>query len=167
MPRKKSEQAAETPLQQAAATLNRYIEERGMRHTPERLQVLETLLATDRHFTVDELADKVAQSKLSVCRSTVVNTLKILLDLGMVLKVGQNGRFTTYMRAPKAPRKSATARVPIGINLQCTRCGAVREVRDTAATLPLASRRYKSFIPASGVATIFGLCSKCKAQENN
>lgn len=166
MPRKKSDQASDTPLQQATLLLNHYIDERGMRHTPERLQVLETVLSTDGRFTVDEIYGKVAESKLSVCRSTVVNTLKMLLTLGLVLKVGQQGRFTAYQRAPRSPRKSATARVPIGINLQCTRCGEVREVRDRAATAPLASRRYKSFVPASGIATIFGLCSKCKTQQN-
>lgn len=167
MPRKKSDIPAETPLQVATSTLGAYIDEHKLRHTPERLSVLEAVMEKGGRFTVDEIAAEMVQRKVNVCRATVVNTLHVLEKAGLVLKVGTHGRFVLYQKAPKRSRKNMGARLPFSISLQCTECGAVREVRDRAATAALASRRFTSFTPTGGVVTIFGLCGNCKAQTNN
>lgn len=167
MPRRNAETSGEVHRQQIIETMGRYVAEHGMRHTPERLFVLDAVLETSGRFTVDDIAARMSGSSNAVSRGTVANTLKLLVELGVVFKVGLHKRAVVYQTAPKSRRKNSRARLPIGIVMQCMQCGSTREVRDREATAALASRRYNSFFPVSGLVTIYGLCEKCSAHQNN
>lgn len=157
-----SEQAA----QQSIALLNRFIEERGLRRTREREIVLEAVASFNgARFTINQLETLVNASKPVLSRGTIVNSMRLLEQAALILKVGVHHRNALYQAAPQAGKRSKAARMPFVISLYCTNCGEVKNVRDRAATAPLASRRYGAFRPVSGVVTIHGLCANCKNQE--
>ena len=167
MPRKIVRKAPDNALSQASALLTQYIREQSMRDTPERHIVLEAVWNRRGRFTVDDIAADIGQTALSVSRTTVANALALLCRCGLVIKAGMSGRNVSYQKAPRvgAPRQRHS-RLPFAIALQCTGCGLTKEVRDKEATAALASRRFGSFFPVSGIITIFGLCARCAEKKH-
>lgn len=150
--------------QQALATLNKFIADKGLRHTQEREIVLRHALQLKGRFTVDELA---ATPGLNVSRGTVVNCVNTFTDLGILLKAGMRGRFVLYQARPKTSRGLSVYRTPFAVSLQCRLCGRSKEVHDKTAVAPLAKRTFNRFFPSGGVVTIFGLCAECADKQQN
>lgn len=164
MTRRKSIVPASSAPSAQVQMLEKFIKAEGLRHTRERVSVLESALVMPGRFTVDDLTEAMQRSSLAVSRATVANTLRLLERAGLVMTVGLQGRFRLYQKAPKSGSRQVQRRIPVGISVQCTACGAIKEVRDRAATAALASRRYGAFVPSAGVVTIYGLCSKCDSK---
>lgn len=166
MPRKKSEQEFDV-RSQCIALLNHHIDTHKMRHTPERMSVLEAVLDLNERFTIETLVHKVQQNSVKVSRGTIVNTVNLLKELGILVSGGTNRRFAIYQLAPRAKKHSINSRIPFHIHLQCNTCGGLKEVHDTTSTLALSSRRYGAFIPVGGIITIYGQCRKCSSNSHS
>lgn len=61
-----------------------FLEQRGLRITPQRHAIIETVFSTDRHFTADELLEWSRLRDKSVSRATVYRTLPLLTESGLV-----------------------------------------------------------------------------------
>lgn len=141
--------------------LEQYVDARHLRNTPERYRVLEAIEQLKGRFTIDEVADAVSRQRYPVSRGTIVNSISLMLDAGLLLNVGQRNRSVLYQLVPRSRSKGKSPVFPLTVALQCTRCGKVKDVRDRVAVAALASKRFSGFTPTSGVVTIYGLCSTC------
>ncbi|MEM9673914.1 MAG: Fur family transcriptional regulator [Cyclobacteriaceae bacterium] len=63
-----------------------YLEENGLRRTPERFAILEQIYDSKEHFDVDSLYVKMKNENFRVSRATVYNTIEVLLDCNLIRK---------------------------------------------------------------------------------
>lgn len=146
-----------------AARLREYISSRGMRSTPERYVVLEAIEKCPGFFTVDMIhAETVRTSPTTIIsRGTVVNTVRLLVEAGIVAPAGNRDRHRVYtLQTGSGERRRIGFQVKI--YLECTVCGKVKPTSDKSVTAPLVAKRYKSFQPTSCSVNIYGVCMGCR-----
>ena len=63
-----------------------YLENKGLRKTPERFVILKEVYSVNGHFDVDTLYIYMKNKKYPVSRATIYNTLDILVDCDLVTR---------------------------------------------------------------------------------
>ena len=96
-----------------------YLDAHGMRKTTERYAILSHILNINGHFTIEELQQIINDDGFRVSRSTVYNTVELLMDAKMLRRHVFEGMQAQYERIT-LPHT----------HLICTNCGKVKEVRD-------------------------------------
>lgn len=135
----------------ARATFTAYMDSHNMRKTHERYVILEKVLEMSSHFFIDTLYASLDESGYHVSRSTVYNTMELLLDAKLVRKHQYGNRRTKYERVAEPSNY---------YHLICTSCGKVREIKDSEIDA-LLSRRFFRFHPHYADLSIYGECSRC------
>lgn len=127
-----------------------YLNERGLRKTPERFAILRKILEVDSHFEVDELHDAIEKDGYHVSRATVYNTVELLEEAGILRKfsLGHNSSVFELHRDNH-------------IHLVCKNCGKISEVDNPAVIASLMRLKSDSFTPESFDVKVYGLCSDC------
>ncbi len=64
----------------------RYMEQNSMRKTPERFAILDEIYSLNDHFDVDSLYTHLKNTKYSISRATVYNTLEHLLECLLITR---------------------------------------------------------------------------------
>lgn len=68
------------------AVFRRKLKSMGQKYTPERAQILDTLIRLDDLFDADELQRTLKQEGFRVSKATIYRTIKLLLDAGIIQK---------------------------------------------------------------------------------
>jgi Fe2+ or Zn2+ uptake regulation protein len=126
---------------------------RGMRVTPQRLEIHDALARLGRHATADEVLRQVRSSQPGLSLPTVYATLDLLVELGAARRVNAASGAALY-----DPRADAHA------HLVCASCGKVEDVElalDEAALLR-GARRAGARADAAEV-VLRGRCAACAA----
>jgi Fur family ferric uptake transcriptional regulator len=75
---------AETERATAKEKFLTFMEQKNLRITSQRLAIVETVFATDQHFTAEQLLEWARERDSSVSRATVYRTLPLLTESGLV-----------------------------------------------------------------------------------
>ncbi len=135
--------------------LTSYLELNKYRKTPERFTILDAIYSTTGHFTLDELGEKlVKEYNFPVSRATLYNTLKLFLELRLVVR--HRLQSTTKYEACY-DNNSHSHQV-------CTMCGKVTEVKSPQVNEAIQGMRTKRFRKDGFSLYIYGICSTCQAK---
>lgn len=69
------------------AVFRRTLKSEGLKYTPERAQILDTILRFDGLFEVDQLLEAVRGAGFRVSKATIYRTIKLLQDAGIIQQV--------------------------------------------------------------------------------
>lgn len=135
--------------------LTSYLELNKYRKTPERFTILDAVYSTSVHFTLDELSEKlVAEYNFPVSRATLYNTLKLFLELRLVIR--HRLQSTTKYEACY-DNNSHSHQV-------CTMCGKVTEIKSPQVIDAINKMHTKRFRKDGFTLYIYGICSTCQAK---
>jgi Fur family ferric uptake transcriptional regulator len=130
-----------------------YLTEKKLRKTEERYAILEGVCAFTGHFDIIMLHNKIKEARYYVSRSTVYNTLEVLLDAGLVVGYQTNSQSVQYELKKYAETHS---------HLFCTKCGSIREIKNTHLKGCLSTMKTPGFTADFYSLYIYGICRKCK-----
>ena len=135
--------------------LNNYLEVNNRSKTPERYAILDAVYDINGHFTLEELSDKLAEeNKFPVSRATLYNTLKLFMELRLVIRHRFQGQ-TKYEAC--YDNNSHSHQI-------CTVCGKVTEIKSPQISETISSMHLKRFRKDGYSLYIYGICSTCQAK---
>ena len=135
--------------------LDSYLEMNNHRKTPERYAILKAVYSINRHFSLDELGEKLAKDyKFPVSRATLYNTLNLFMELRLVIRHRFQG--TTMYEACYDNNSHC--------HQMCTVCGKVTEVSSPEITQAINDLHLKRFRKDGFTLYIYGICSICQAK---
>lgn len=129
---------------------NEFLDSRGLRRTTERYAILNRIMAINGHFTVEQLQKMIELDGFRVSRSTVYNTVELLMDAKMLRRHVFEGMQAQYEHI-MLPHT----------HLICTVCGKVKEVKDTNFAAFMNARRFNAFNTDHYSLYVYGTCSTC------
>ena len=129
---------------------NDYLDAHGLRRTTERYAILNRIMGINGHFTIEELQQMIESDGFHVSRSTVYNTVELLMDAKMLRRHVFEGMQAQYERIT-LPHT----------HLICTNCGKVKEVRDPNFAAFMNARRFNAFNADHYSLYVYGTCSTC------
>lgn len=135
--------------------LTSYLELNKYRKTPERFTILDAVYSTSGHFTLDELGEKlVTEYNFPVSRATLYNTLKLFLELRLVIR----------HRLQSTTRYEACYDNNSHSHQVCTMCGKVTEIKSPQVIDAINKMHTKRFRKDGFTLYIYGICSTCQAK---
>ena len=125
----------------------------GVRATPQRLLVLQTLAAEPHDATAQEIHARLREGKNRIGLATVYRALAVLKRGGVVDELTSSGESCYRLCQPGHHH-----------HMVCERCHRVEELEGCGADdwIAHASRRH-GFQVASHTVEVFGLCAACRA----
>ncbi|MFG0331616.1 MAG: Fur family transcriptional regulator [Phycisphaerales bacterium] len=141
------------------AVFRRHLKSEGQKFTPERAQVLDTIIQLDRVFEADELLYELRDRGMRVSKATIYRTLKLLQDAGIIESVPIDQKQAHY--------QLAYGRGPTD-QLVCVETGAVIEF-SAAEITQLRDRiaREHGWAPVGHRFQIFAVSPEGTAPESN
>jgi len=133
-----------------------FLKARKMRQTPERFTILESVMRMQSHFSVEDFHNQLENEGFHVSKATVYNTLHVFLEAGIVRRHKFEGT-CEYERVETGSHNHH--------HLVCTRCGRIKEVRDSEIAAVIERHRYTGFDPAYFSLYVYGLCSRCRKKS--
>ena len=135
--------------------LTNYLELNKHRKTPERFAILDAIYSINGHFSLEELGDKLNNDlKFPVSRATLYNTLKLFMELRLVIRHRFQG-VTKYEAC--YDNNSHSHQI-------CTICGKVTEVKSPQINQAINDMHLKRFRKDGFTLYIYGICSTCQAK---
>lgn len=140
--------------QNVKAMLDKYLEARRMKKTPERYAVLSAVFDFDGLFSIEELDRHLNEKYIKISRATLYSVLKIFMQASLVVKhTFPHGTF--YETENKA--KSYCHQV-------CTVCGKVSEFTDSEIGKVIENTKLRRFRKEGFSLYVYGVCSTCQSR---
>lgn len=137
---------------QAKDEFTEYLTFRKHRKTSERFAILDHIYTIKGHFNMDSLYNSMLEdASFRVSRSTLYNTIELLLDCGLVVKHQFGANSAQYERAYGNENHD---------HIICVDCGEVRESRNNLIS-ETQLKSIKKFKVSYYSMYIYGVCSKC------
>ena len=136
---------------QAKDEFTEYLTFRKHRKTSERYAILDHIYTIKGHFNMDSLFNSMLGASFRVSRSTLYNTIELLLDCGLVVKHQFGANASQYERAYGNENHD---------HIICIDCGEVRESRSNLIS-DAQLKKIKKFTVSYYSMYIYGICSKC------
>ncbi|MBQ9171250.1 MAG: transcriptional repressor [Bacteroidaceae bacterium] len=146
----------QAPLASLRDRLTQYMEERSMRKTPERYEILRVAGLASGIFTIDELMNLMKeQGEFQVSRATIFNTMELFVDAGIVIKHPLATAAHYEMRTDCNPKAYVI----------CRQCNTITKVSTSTARLALVNLHVRYFGIEDKLLYMHGLCRKCQAKN--
>ena len=137
----------------ALVKLNEYIAAHPMRRSHVREMVLEQVCLIQQPFTAEQLAEACAAERISV--GTVYNALELFITAQILHAIDrQRGKSATQYEV--IPGKQTY------MQIQCSKCGRVSEIKDKAIDHLIRVRKYINFDMQRYTLLIYGECKHCR-----
>ena len=130
-----------------------FLQEQGMRCTPERYAILEEIYRSEGHVTAEEIYRRLEQ-RFRVSQATVYNNMDLLAGLGLVVRHS----FANAISYEKCYG------VRDHFHQVCIKCGKVREVDAPQVSQALDSVRYYRFRLQNVAICAYGICAVCQTR---
>ncbi len=131
-----------------------YIRSKNLRHSEQRMQIIDAFLKTERHLTVDELYTMLKKKNPSIGTATVYRALKLLRESGLCRELRLDDGVIKYEHLYGHEHHD---------HLICTSCGRLVEVLDPEIErLQEKLAKTNGFHIKSHKSEIYGLCKKCR-----
>ena len=98
-----------------------YLKEKGLKFTPEREEILETVFSLHKHFDVEELYDILRARGKNISRATIYRTIPLLKESHLIQETLQCTGNTKYEHVYGHEHHD---------HLVCIKCGSVIEFCD-------------------------------------
>lgn len=130
------------------------LKEKGVTLTPQRMAIVECLISSHRHPTVDEIYGEIKGRYPTMSKATVYSTLKLLNEIGEIQELSIRKRGEVCFDSTPEPHH----------HFLCTTCGNVLDVVfDCPGDCPiLLKEEINGHRVAEIQAYIYGTCSDCR-----
>ena len=128
-----------------------FLKAKGKRRTPERFKILEKVLEFKKHFTVEELNQAMLNDAFPVSKSTLYNTVEILMEVKVLRKIHTAENAIAFERVGQVAY----------IHLMCEHCGRIKLVKDTNFMAYMNARKFAAFSTSYYNLTVYGICNDC------
>lgn len=132
---------------------NEWLQQRGLRVTPQRVMVLEAIREGSGHMTAEEVYKRVCERYPYVNLATIYRTLELFKDLGLLTVIDVGEKSVQYELLSAEPHH----------HLICEHCGLVADL-DDSLMLSVRERLANEFGFQARVehVAIFGHCQNCR-----
>lgn len=120
------------------ALFTEYLTEKKLRKTEERYAIFKEICAFPGHFDVCMLSDRLEQDNFHVSKATLYNTLDVLVDAGLVVR---------HQITVQSVQYELRIYADTHLHLVCTRCGTMRELRNSALKADMRNLKVSRFTP--------------------
>ncbi|HCC20257.1 MAG TPA: transcriptional repressor [Verrucomicrobiales bacterium] len=104
------------------ARMQMFIQNKGLRNTPQRDAIVDAIFASDEHFNADELWERIRSTQSRSSRATVYRTISLLVEAGLLHEIDLGDDQKTY--------DPNFVESPAHNHLVCIDCGKVLEFED-------------------------------------
>lgn len=138
--------------------LERYLEEKRLKSTTQRDDIVDTFFKTSTHISLEELLRRVRRKNPKVGYATVYRTMKLLVDAGLAFERDFGDGQTRYEHITEDTHHD---------HLICLKCGKIVEFekpeieklqRDVAERMGFEVTTHKL--------ELYGLCPNCKGGKS-
>jgi len=139
---------------EARKVLEEHIRKRDLKHSRQRMQILEIFLKNEKHLSADEFFAVVRKKIPGVGQATIYRTLKLFCECGICGEIKVDDGITRYEHLWGHDHHD---------HLICTKCGRFVEIMDSRIEkLQQKIAEAKGFTVERHRLQIYGLCSRCK-----
>lgn len=132
---------------------------KGLKLTPQRRLIIDILIHDRTHPTVEEVYRKVLETMPEVSRTTVYNTIREMINLGVVSEVEHFGDGGVRYDTAAEPHH----------HFFCVKCKALVDVDPSESPLGAECEGVPESLPGCVVfkrqLTLYGLCADCAGKE--
>ena len=144
------------PLASMRDRLTRYMEEKAMRKTPERYEILRVAGLANGIFTIEGLMQLMSEhAEFQVSRATLFNTMELFCEAGLAIKHSLATAAHYEMRTDSTPKAYVI----------CRQCNTITKVSTSTAKLALQNLHVRYFSIEDKLVYMRGLCRKCQAKN--
>jgi len=129
------------------------LQERNIRLTPQRLELIDMLSKENRHWTVEELYQLLNEKMPSVSITTVYNNVHLFVDIGLVKEI-QFGEGLSKYEWKKSDH----------YHIVCSECGEIVDIwYPTLKEVESFAKSISKFQISSHNLQFYGICNQCQS----